>query len=63
MWVGGGHKSRGHAPGAGGVFQLVEAALALQGRLDVRLSKKEHALVQCLGSFGALAVTHVLTVR
>lgn len=61
LWTFGGHKSRGHAPGAGGVYQIVEAALGLRGQAGAnQVPGAKTALVQCLGSFGAQAVTHVL---
>jgi len=61
LWTFGGHKSRGLAPGASGLYQLVEAVINLRGdaqRNQVPSATK--ALVQCLGSFGAQAVTHIL---
>lgn len=61
LWTFGGHKSRGHAPGAGGVYQMVEATLGLRGDAgENQVKNADKALVQCLGSFGAQAVTHVL---
>jgi acetyl-CoA C-acetyltransferase len=60
-WTFGGHKSRGHAIGAAGLYQVVEAALQLRGQAgDNQVRGATTALVQCLGSFGSTAVTHVL---
>jgi acetyl-CoA C-acetyltransferase len=61
MWTFGGNKARGHAPGASGIYQVVESALQLRGEAgDNQVTGAKLALVQCLGSFGATAVTHVL---
>ncbi|MBN2341518.1 MAG: thiolase family protein [Deltaproteobacteria bacterium] len=61
LWTFGGHKSRGHAPGAGGIYQIVEAVLGLRGDAgENQVLNADKAMVQCLGSFGAQAVTHVL---
>jgi acetyl-CoA C-acetyltransferase len=61
LWTYGGHKSRGMAPGASGVYQLVEAVSGLRGDAgDNQVPGATKALVQCLGSFGAQAVTHIL---
>ncbi|MBN2529347.1 MAG: thiolase family protein [Deltaproteobacteria bacterium] len=61
LWTFGGHKSRGLAPGASGMYQLVEAVLELRGDAgENQITNANKALVQCLGSFGAQAVTHVL---
>jgi acetyl-CoA C-acetyltransferase len=60
-WTFGGLKARGNAPGAAGVYQAVEAVLQLRGEAgDNQVKGASRALVQCLGSFGAAAVTHVL---
>jgi acetyl-CoA acetyltransferase len=49
------------APGASGVYQLVEAVSGLRGDAgDNQVPGATKALVQCLGSFGAQAVTHIL---
>jgi acetyl-CoA C-acetyltransferase len=62
VWTFGGHKSRGHTLGASGVYQIAEACLQLRGEAgDNQVSNADRALVQCLGSFGATAVTHVLS--
>ncbi|MCK9458127.1 MAG: thiolase family protein [Proteobacteria bacterium] len=61
MWTFGGLKARGNAPGAAGLYQVAEAVLQLRGvakRNQVQGART--ALVQCLGSLGATAVTHVL---
>jgi acetyl-CoA C-acetyltransferase len=64
MWTFGGNKARGHAPGASGVYQVVESVLQLRGTAgENQVDGAELALVQCLGSFGATAVTHVLKRR
>lgn len=61
LWTFGGNKARGHAPGASGVYQVVESALQLRGEAGPnQVPHAKLALVQCLGSFGATAVTHVL---
>ena len=61
LWTFGGHKSRGLAPGASGLYQIVEAVLNLRGDAQSnQVANANKALVQCLGSFGAQAVTHVL---
>jgi acetyl-CoA C-acetyltransferase len=61
LWTFGGHKARGHAPGASGVYQVVESTLQLRGAAgENQVQDARLALVQCLGSFGATAVTHVL---
>lgn len=60
-WTFGGHKSRGNALGAAGLYQVVEAALQLRGQAgDNQVRGATSALVQCLGSFSSQAVTHVL---
>ncbi len=57
----GGHKARGHAIGASGVYQVVEATAQIRGEAgENQVSGATSALVQCLGSFGSTAVTHVL---
>jgi acetyl-CoA C-acetyltransferase len=62
MWTFGGNKARGHALGASGMYQIVEAALQLCGQAkDNQVAGAEVALVQCLGSFGSTAITHVLS--
>jgi len=61
LWTFGGLKARGHAPGASGLFQVAEAALQLRGEAGGgQVDDARTALVQCLGSFGSTAVTHVL---
>ena len=61
LWTFGGHKSRGLAPGASGLYQIVEAVMNLRGDAENnQVPNASKALVQCLGSFGAQAVTHVL---
>jgi len=61
MWTFGGLKARGNAPGAGGLYQVAEAVLQLRGTAKKnQVPGARVALVQCLGSLGATAVTHVL---
>jgi acetyl-CoA C-acetyltransferase len=61
LWTLGGLKARGNAPGASGLYQVVEAVLQLRGEAGTQqVSAAETALVQCLGSFGSTAVTHVI---
>jgi acetyl-CoA C-acetyltransferase len=61
MWTFGGLKARGNAPGAAGLYQVAEAALQLRGAAKKnQVQGARLALVQCLGSLGATAVTHVL---
>ena len=61
LWTFGGLKARGNAPGADGLYQVVEATLQLRGDAGKsQIDGADRALVQCLGSFGATAVTHVL---
>lgn len=61
-WTFGGHKARGHALGAAGMYQVVEAVLQIRGEAGQNQVKDaKSALVQCLGSFGATAVTHILS--
>ncbi len=57
----GGLKARGNPIGATGVYQVVEAALQLQGRAGANQVPGAHrALVQCLGGTAATAATHLL---
>lgn len=61
LWTFGGLKARGSAPGAAGVLQVVEATLQLTGKAgNNQVTGARAALVQCLGSFGAVAVSHVI---
>jgi acetyl-CoA C-acetyltransferase len=61
LWTFGGLKARGNAPGADGLFQVAEATLQLRGNAgEGQIDGADSALVQCLGSFGATAVAHVL---
>ncbi len=58
----GGLKARGNPLGATGVYQVVEAALQLRGQAgESQVPGPRVALTQNLGSLGATAVTHVLT--
>ncbi len=57
----GGLKARGNPIGATGVYQLVEAAQQLRGEAgDCQVVDAKVAMVQCVGSGGGTAVTHVL---
>jgi len=61
LWTMGGLKARGNPPGAGGIFQMVEATLQLRNCAKInQINNAKTAFVQCLGSFGSTAVTHVL---
>lgn len=61
LWTFGGNKARGHVPGASGVYQVVESVLQLRVQAgENQVPDARLAFVQCLGSFGATAVTHVL---
>jgi acetyl-CoA C-acetyltransferase len=57
----GGLKARGHAGGATGVYQAVEAVLQLREQAgDNQVSGARTALIQGIGGLGGTAVTHVL---
>lgn len=57
----GGLKGRGHPVGASGAYQIVEAALQLEGRAGrAQLAKASLAMTQSVGGSGSIAVTHVL---
>jgi acetyl-CoA C-acetyltransferase len=59
----GGLKARGFPGGATGVYQVVEAALQLQGRAGTnQIAEAAVALVQSMGGPASTVVTHVLTV-
>jgi acetyl-CoA C-acetyltransferase len=61
LWTFGGLKARGNAPGAAGLYQVAESVAQLRGcAKENQVAGARTALVQCLGSFGATAVTHVL---
>ena len=60
-WTFGGMKARGNAPGAAGLYQAAEVVLQLRGAAKKnQVAGARVALIQCLGSLGATAVTHVL---
>ncbi len=61
VWLYGGNKSRGYAPGASGVYQGVEACLALNS--DSFIKKSKAAMMVSLGNFGAVALTHIIGKR
>jgi acetyl-CoA C-acetyltransferase len=57
----GGLKARGNPVGATGIYQLVEAAMQLQGlagKNQVRRAK--YALTQNIGGIGSNVITHIL---
>jgi acetyl-CoA C-acetyltransferase len=57
----GGLKARGNPGGATGVYQAVEAVLQLRGLAGQnQLPNPRRALIQCLGSSGSTAATHIL---
>ena len=58
----GGLKARGHAVGASGVYQAVEAYLQLTDRAGVNQIKKEArvGLIQSIGGTASTSITHVL---
>ncbi len=57
----GGLKARGHPVGATGVYQVVEAALQLQGLAGVdQVANADIAMTQNIGGSGATVITHVL---
>jgi acetyl-CoA C-acetyltransferase len=57
----GGWKGRGNPLGAGGAYQLVEAALQLRGGAGkAQLKNPRRAMVQTLGGAAATAITHIL---
>lgn len=58
----GGLKGRGHAIGASGVYQAVEAYLQLTDRAGKNQIKKEAniGLIQSIGGTASIAITHVL---
>ena len=58
----GGLKARGHAGGATGIYQAVEAVLQLRGQAgDNQVSDARTALLQNIGGLGGTAVTHILS--
>jgi len=58
----GGLKARGHAVGASGVYQAVEAYLQLTDRAGVNQIKKEAkvGLIQSIGGTASTSITHIL---
>lgn len=57
----GGLKARGHAGGASGVYQAVEATLQLRGDAgDNQVKNAQYGLIQCLGGPASTAISHVL---
>jgi len=57
----GGLKARGHAGGATGVYQAVEAVLQLRGQADEnQVSAARTALIQSIGGMGGTAIAHLL---
>lgn len=57
----GGAKARGYAPGANGLYQVVEACLQLRGEAgQCQVPKAGIAMTQSLGGPASTAVTHIL---
>jgi acetyl-CoA C-acetyltransferase len=57
----GGLKSRGHAAGATGIYQAVEATLQLRQQADKnQVANAQTALIQNLGGVATTAITHIL---
>jgi acetyl-CoA C-acetyltransferase len=57
----GGAKARGHAGGAAGVYQVVEAVMQLRGQAgENQVPDPRYGLIQCLGGPGSTAAAHVL---
>ncbi len=57
----GGLKARGHAGGATGLYQAVEAALQLRGQAGpAQLASARRGLIQSLGGPASVAITHLL---
>ena len=58
----GGLKARGHALGASGIYQAVEAYLQLTGKAEQNQLKKEvkTAMIQSIGGTGSTVFTHIL---
>lgn len=58
----GGLKARGHAGGATGIYQAVEATRHIRGTADDnQVPGARIAMIQNLGGIGAVAATHILT--
>lgn len=59
----GGLKARGHAGGASGLYQAVEAVAQLQGRAGPnQVEGAQAALIQAVAGLGGTAVTHILSI-
>ena len=57
----GGYKARGHALGASGVYQAVEAVLQLRHQAGLcQVPNAKRGMIQCLGGLAGTAVTHIL---
>lgn len=57
----GGAKARGHAGGAAGVYQAVEATMQLRGEAgENQVPDARNGIIQCLGGPASTAATHVL---
>jgi acetyl-CoA C-acetyltransferase len=57
----GGLKARGHAGGASGIYQAVEAVLQLRaGAGDNQVAGAKAGMIQAIGGLGGTAVTHIL---
>ena len=59
LWLSGGNKARGNTFGASGIYQVAEACANINNYKSSD-SNKTIALLQCLGSFGAQAVTTIV---
>jgi acetyl-CoA C-acetyltransferase len=56
----GGLKSRGHAGGASGIYQAIEAVLQLRsGAGDNQVADAKFGMIQSIGGLGSTAITHV----
>ena len=57
----GGYKARGHALGASGVYQAVEAVIQLRGQAgDSQIPGAKRGMIQCLAGPASTAITHIL---
>jgi len=57
----GGYKARGHALGATGIYQAVEAVTQLRGQAgDSQIPGAKRGMIQCLAGPASTAITHIL---
>ncbi|MCJ7695440.1 MAG: thiolase domain-containing protein, partial [Anaerolineaceae bacterium] len=57
----GGYKARGHALGATGVYQAVEAVTQLRGQAGAsQIPDAKRGMIQCLAGPASTAITHIL---